>query len=625
MIKLFWATAICLLSYGLALATPADSLVTIGMLSDSYLFTYNSKENRVEVKQFLVKNYLSDSYQVTIPVAETYNNKVKIDAVTCLIDNRTPKDFKPLDSYYSIDNIFFSDERICYFPVTLPKKGSTATVSFAETITDPRYLTSVYFSDRYKTTIAEITFKIPRWMKVELKEFNFNGSEITKTNVYDSATDSDIITYTAKNLPPVAIEENSPGRSHIYPHILVLSKAATVNGNNFTYLGTVADLYAWYKELIKNAPQDDAIINQKAKELTAGLTADMDKIKAIFYYVQNNIRYIAFEDGIAGFRPEKADEVLRKKYGDCKGMANLTRALLKSIGFDARLCWIGTKHLAYDYGTPSVGVDNHMICGLNYQGKTIFLDATETYIGLNEYAERIQGRQVLMEDGEKYILSNIPGTTSAQNTDTETSKLTINNAALTGSVKRVWTGEEKEVVLAGLNQIKKDKTADAMTKYLSDDDSNYAINELKLSDTNNPDVDLTALYNVANKTSITTFGKSYYIDIDNRKEFLHAAIKTAERKTDFWFSHKANINKETELAIPAGYKISSLPANLDIVNSDYEFHVNYIVDAGKLTYKKKLLIKNANLPVTKFEQWNKDIDQLGKAYTESIILKPSSE
>jgi hypothetical protein len=266
-----------------------------------------------------------------------------------------------------------------------------------------------------------------------------------------------------------------------------------------------------------------------------------------------------------------------------------------------------------------------MICGLNYQGKTIFLDATETYIGLNEYAERIQGRQVLMEDGEKYILSNIPATTSAQNTDTETSKLTINNAGLTGSVKRVWTGEEKEVVLAGLNQIKKDKTTDAMTKYLSEDDSKHAINELKLSDTNNPDVDLTALYNVANKTSITTFGKSYYIDIDNRKEFLHAAIKTAERKTDFWFSHKANINKETELAIPAGYKISSLPANLDIVNSDYEFHVNYIVDAGKLNYKKKLLIKNANLPVTKFEQWNKDIDQLGKAYTESIILKPSSE
>jgi hypothetical protein len=32
----------------------------------------------------------------------------------------------------------------------------------------------------------------------------------------------------------------------------------------------------------------------------------MDKVKAIFYWVQNNIRYIAFEDGIAGFLPDKS-------------------------------------------------------------------------------------------------------------------------------------------------------------------------------------------------------------------------------------------------------------------------------------------------------------------------------
>ena len=84
-------------------------------------------------------------------------------------------------------------------------------------------------------------------------------------------------------------------------------------------------------------------------------------------------------------------------------MAHLTKELLKALGFDARLCWIGTNHIAYDYSTPSIAVDNHMICALLYQGKTYFLDATENYIGFNEYAERIQSRQVLIEDGDKYI------------------------------------------------------------------------------------------------------------------------------------------------------------------------------------------------------------------------------
>ena len=46
------------------------------------------------------------------------------------------------------------------------------------------------------------------------------------------------------------------------------------------------------------------------------------------------VRYIAYEDGIAGFKPDKAQEVLRKKYGDCEGMGNLMTEMLKSIGLD---------------------------------------------------------------------------------------------------------------------------------------------------------------------------------------------------------------------------------------------------------------------------------------------------
>jgi len=125
-------------------------------------------------------------------------------------------------------------------------------------------------------------------------------------------------------------------------------------------------------------------------------------------------------------------------------MANLTKELLRSQGLDARLCWLGTNHIAYDYSTPSLAVDNHMICALIYKGKTYFLDATETYLGLNDYAERIQGRQVLIEDNDKYILTNVPTTTYMQNLDSEKRVLSIQGDGLTGTVTQEWRGEEKE-------------------------------------------------------------------------------------------------------------------------------------------------------------------------------------
>lgn len=625
MIKFFTAYSLSLIFINYALAGAADTSATITSSKDSYKFVYNSKANRVEVRHVLTNNYASNAYMVTIPIVENYNDQVTIDEVECKVDNHTPRDFKPMYSYYAVGDIFYSDSRVCYFPLYLPKKESKGSVTFNETINDPRYFASAYFSEPLRVTSKEIRFTIPRWMKVELKEYNFGRFDIKKSTAYDSKNDADIITYVAQNLPAMEKEDNSPGPTYLYPHIMVLCKSAQTNNQTFTYFATLDNQYAWYRELVKGVNNDNSIITAKAKELTHGLTVDMDKIKAIFYYVQDNIRYIAFENGIAGFKPEKADEVLRKKYGDCKGMANLTKSLLTSLGYDARLCWLGTNHIAYDYQTPSIVVDNHMICGLNYKGKIIYLDATETYLGINEYAERIQGRQVLMENGDKYVLARIPFATSTQNYDLETSKLTIEGTTLSGTVNHLWKGEDKETVLSGLNSIKKERADDAMIKFLSNDNSDNEIKNLNLSSTDNPDKDLTATYSVNYKNAVSSFSKSYYVDLDLKKEFLKSAIKIEERKYDFWFDYKMNMSKQIELAIPANYKASNVPPALNIVNADYEFHLQYENLPGKLIYKKTILIKNTHLDKSKFAQWNKDIEQLSKNYNENIILKPLSE
>ena len=623
MIKLLVACCVGVLLVNCAKAGSPDSSTVIYSSKYNYRFVYNSKANRVEVKQVLNDNYSAVNSMVKLPIVESYNDQVSIDEIACKVDNRTPRDFKPEYTYYAVGDIFYSDSRICYFPIYLTQKGSKAEVTFEETVADPRYFTSVYFSQSYKTTLKEISFRIPRWMKVELKEYNFAGYDIVKK--VTSKDDEDIITYTAHNLPAMANEDNGPGPTYVYPHIMVLCKSANVKDHSFTYFATLDDQYAWYHELVKGINQDNAAISVKAKEISAGQKTDMDKIKAIFYYVQDNIRYIAFENGIAGFKPEKADEVLRKKYGDCKGMANLTKSLLVALGFDARLCWLGTNHIAYDYQTPSIAVDNHMICGLNYKGKTMYLDATETYLGINEYAERIQGRQILMENGDKYILSRVPIAAPNQNFEQELSKLTINGNALTGSINRLWKGEEKESVLSGLNSIKKERADEAMTKFLSNDNTDYEISNLNLSSTDNPDKDLIATYSLNFKNAVSSFSKSYYVDLDTRKEFMNSAIKIGERKHDYWFDYKTNINKEVELVIPASYKAENLPSPLNIVNPDYEFHIQYNVLAGKLVYKKNILIKNTHLATSKFAQWNKDIEQLAKTYNNNVTLKPNSQ
>ncbi len=624
--KLLTTTLLVTGAASLAFGRPVtDSSATISTATEAYEFVYNAKSNSVQVKEKLSTTYTANVYQASIPVAEMFNNQVSITDVDCRVDGHSLRDFKPLYTYYGSDDIFYSDEQICYFPLNIPKINGTGVVKFEETVADPRYFTSIMFQESYAVKHKEVSIKIPRWMKVDLKEYNFNSFNIKKSVQYIPGDDADVITYSIDNLPATVKESNSPGPTYIYPHLLVLCKSAKAGGHDFTYFNTIDDLYNWCHGLVKSVVANQDPITAKAKELTTGLPSDLDKIKAIFYYVQDNTRYIAFEDGIAGFKPEAADEVLRKKYGDCKGMANLTRSLLVAAGYDARLCWLGTDYIAYDYQTPSLAVGNHMICALNFQGKTYFLDATESYIGFNEYAERIQGRQVLVDNGDKYILTRIPVAAIDQNHDVEKGKFTINGENFTGSVSHLWKGEDKEGVLAGLNSIKKEKTETAMISFLSQSNPDYAISALKISGTETPDKDVSVNYDVKYKDGLSAFGKDYYVDLDRKKDLQDASIKIGERKHDFWFGHKINLSVENELTLPAGYKISEMPAPLNVVNPNYEFHVQYTDGHGKLIYKKTILIKNTHLAKTDFAQWNKDIEQLTKTYNETAVLKPVTE
>jgi hypothetical protein len=65
----------------------------------------------------------------------------------------------------------------------------------------------------------------------------------------------------------------------------------------------VDDLYVWYSYLISKTKNDKTYLKVQVDKLIAGKTTDEEKIKAIYYWVQDNVRYIAFESGFAALCP----------------------------------------------------------------------------------------------------------------------------------------------------------------------------------------------------------------------------------------------------------------------------------------------------------------------------------
>jgi hypothetical protein len=597
-----------------------DRNIVLEQKTESYTIEKGKKEIPVQIKMMMSELYRCNDQRTSVPLAEFYDDKSSIDDIDLYVDGKKERSLPIKYEYYSVDGIFYSDARVCTYALPFYKAGQKGEVRLEKTYTDPKYFTTVYIDENFFTENKTMTFTIPKWANVELKDYNFEGYDIKKSKSYDEKNEADIITYTCKNMIAKKSDRYSPGPTYTKPHVLVMFKSAEPAGEKITYFNTLQDQYNWYAGLAKEIGNDENFIKEKALEITSKAITEVDKIKTIFYWVQHNIRYIAYEDGIAGFKPAKAQDTYNKKYGDCKAMGNLTKCLLKGIGLDARLCWIGTNHIAYDYSTPTLSVDNHMICALFYKGKKYFLDGTETNIGFNEYAERIQNRQVLIEDGTKYILDRVPTVTPEQNLDKEKRTITIiNNTDLIGKSEHLKKGEARSSFLSQIQELKKDNLQKALDNYFAESNQDFVVSNMQYNDFEGKDSVLNLKYEYKHKNGVSSFGNEIYVDIDFRKD-MDGFIIDSTRKQDFVLHYKDNIDQETELNIPASYKVSTIPAPLKIQHPNAEIKVDYKVIANKLIYKKSIIFKNVFIKQKDIPAWNDMMNKLAEKYKDQIVL-----
>ncbi len=91
----------------------------------------------------------------------------------------------------------------------------------------------------------------------------------------------------------------------------------------------------WYDHLVSGVPLGSAPVREKARELAASLPGRREKLAALLDFVRRQVRYVAVEVGIGGYRPHTPQEVLERRWGDCKDKAFLLVDLLRDAGIEA--------------------------------------------------------------------------------------------------------------------------------------------------------------------------------------------------------------------------------------------------------------------------------------------------
>jgi transglutaminase-like putative cysteine protease len=139
------------------------------------------------------------------------------------------------------------------------------------------------------------------------------------------------------------------------------------------------DLSKWYWELCRprleaTTPEMEAM----AKELVSGLTNTTDKIKAIFNFVSQDIRYmgITTEEEAPGYEPHDVSITFENRYGVCRDKAALLASMLRIVDVEAFpvIIMAGPKK---DEEVPQAFFNHAVTAAIDDNGEYVLMDSTD--------------------------------------------------------------------------------------------------------------------------------------------------------------------------------------------------------------------------------------------------------
>jgi hypothetical protein len=598
-------------------------------LQQEIIITIESKNDEITIRQEYLEEdlYLNESATYNSKSSLSFSSffeldKIKAssfsyeenDYVETKVENFTEKD--------ELNDSFYDDTKQLNFIYPNLKKGSKSKLEYSQIIKNPRFLSTFYFGDYFPVIRTKITIIADKDITLDFKQFNIEEGTVKFTK--EEKRRNVIYTWISENNKEYKSENGTPNFKTFLPHIVPIITSFKSKKENKKVLGEVSDLYNWYYSLVENVntetpnPELVALVN----EITADRKTELEKVKAIYYWTQKNIKYIAFEYALGGFIPRESNEVFRKKYGDCKDNSSILYRMLEIAGVKGSLTWIGTRSIPYTYEeVPTPFVDNHMILSYENAGKTYYLDATGRYIKFGLPSSFIQGKEALVSYGKDFQVKKVPVVNALQNAIIDTTFLKIENGIVHGNSRTFISGYPKIDFFNDLeNEDSEIKLKQFYNRRFSKGNNKFLVKSFTEKNKYDYDEDFIVNYKFEIDSYSKKLGDEIYINLNLNKDI--SRFKTdKKRKTAIEYDYKRYFNYATKLEIPEGYKVDYIPETVSFSNDFITCEISYVLEGKNIMYNQKISLDFILLSLDQQKEVNKLIKRVEKNYKEIIVLK----
>lgn len=394
------------------------------------------------------------------------------------------------------------------------------------------------------------------------------------------------------------------------------------------------DISNWYQDLGLPIGKEDYIVDQAYENIFGEKTYadDLEKAKAIYNYIHDNVRYSHVDFRQSSYVPQKPGLTLSTQLGDCKDVSLLYHTLAKRAGLETHLVLVNSRENGYNTMRLPMMNFNHCIIEINLNGQQHFQELTSDKLPFGATPNSLIGSQALVipnNDAENIgaQLIHIPASDMVPAEMHRKTEISFAEDDLIAKTKLTATGDRASSYRYHFLGLTQERTKENMEDLLDNEFNNHLeLGEFSFENLESREHEFSYTSNFSVENELVKMGGLKAVKIPFFEVIYNLDnFPNEERKYPLEYCRYENTDKyitEVILTLPDGVNIIELPAALNIDNQyiKYDLTVEEMGDQ-KIKVLRKVTTKKDDIPADKYTDFRETVKKIIEAEDQFVVFK----
>jgi hypothetical protein len=377
----------------------------------------------------------------------------------------------------------------------------------------------------------------------------------------------------------------------------------------------------WVTALEANRPDPSPEITAEVQALIAGAPDFYTKLSRIADSIQKNIRYFVVMRGIGGLQANRAADIFRNRYGDCKDKTTLLISMLQVAGIHAFYVPVDDRRGIVDPDDPSL-VGDHMITAIEIppdvqdprlmaivkakDGKRyLIFDPTNERTPIGNLPSYLQGSFGTLAAGPASQIIALPVLSPDANGTERKGTFTLSiDGTLTGSVDTLHTGPEGADLRLLLKYSDEKERRDSLETAVAHDVPGVVLNSFQFVQPSALEKPIEIHYKLTAGQYAHQAGSlllvrprvvgSVALPFDDKPRTVPIDLSATGRWHDAY-----------DITLPPGYVVDETPDPVDVDLGFASYHSSMTAKGNTLHYEREYVVRQVQIPADKAASFRK--------------------